>query len=60
MKFSKKIFCKKTNSVRHIYLKDDMNNNKIERLHDEIQDREKAFRRLKKMYAGIFWNKSIL
>ena len=50
MKSSKKIFGKNTNHVRHIHLagKRDHDNNKMERLNDEIMDREKIFRGLKK------------
>ena len=53
MKSSKKVFSKKTNHVRHIHLKRDMNNNKMERLNGEIRDREKVFRGLKKMDTTI-------
>ena len=53
MKSSKKVFGKKTNHVRHIHLKGDMNNNKMERLNGEIRDREKVFRGLKKMDTPI-------
>ena len=47
---------RKTNHVRHIHLagkRDRDNNNKMERLNGEIRDREKVFRGLKKMDAGI-------
>ncbi len=37
MKSSKKVFGKKINHVRHIHLKGDMNNNKMERLNGEIR-----------------------
>ena len=53
MKSSKKVFGKDTNHVRHIHLKGDKNNNKMERLNGEIRDREKVFRGLKKMDTGI-------
>ena len=53
MKSSKKIFGKKTNHIRHIHLKGDMNNNKMERLNGEIRDREKTFRGLKKMDTPV-------
>ena len=53
MKSSKKVFGKKTNHIRHIHLKGDMNNNKMERLNGEIRDREKVFRGLKKMDTPI-------
>ena len=49
MKSSKKIFGKDTLHTRHIHLKGDRNNNKMERLNGEIRDREKVFRGLKKM-----------
>ena len=52
-KSSKKVFGKNTNHVRHIHLKGDMNNNKMERLNGEIRDREKVFRGLKKMDTAI-------
>ena len=52
-KSSKKVFGEKTNHVRHIHLKGDMNNNKMERLNGEIRDREKVFRGLKKMDTPI-------
>ena len=53
MKSSKKVFGKKTNHVRHIHLKGDKNNNKMERLNGEIRDREKVFRGLKRMDTSI-------
>ena len=53
MKSSKKVFGKDTNHVRHIHLKGDKNNNKMERLNGEIRDREKVFRGLKKIDTGI-------
>jgi transposase-like protein len=43
----------KTIHVRHIHLKGDMNNNKMERLNGEIRDREKTFRGLKKEDSPI-------
>ncbi len=42
MKSSKKVFGNDTNHVRHIHLKGDKNNNKIERLNGKIRDREKV------------------
>jgi putative transposase len=39
--------------VRHITIKGDRNNNKMERLNNEIRDREKTFRGLKKMDTPI-------
>lgn len=38
----------RTEHVRHIKLKGDMNNNKMERLNGEIRDREKVMRGMKK------------
>ena len=38
----------RTEHIRHIKLKGDMNNNKMERLNGEIRDREKVMRGLKK------------
>ena len=52
----KKTFGKEINHVRHIHLADKRdrdNNNKMERLNDEIQDREKVFRGLKKMDTAV-------
>ena len=51
-KFSKKVFGKKTNHIRHIHIagkRDCDNNNKMKRLNGEIRDREKVFRGLKKI-----------
>ena len=39
---------KKTRHIRHIHLKGDKNNNKMERLNGELRDREKVMRSLKK------------
>jgi len=38
----------RTKHVRHIKIKGDMNNNKMERLNGEVRDREKVMRGLKK------------
>jgi len=43
----------RTEHVRHIKLKGDMNNNKMERLNGEIRDREKVMRGLKKKDTPI-------
>ncbi len=40
--------------VRHISLKGDKNNNKMERLNGEFRDREKVMRGVKKMDSVIF------
>jgi len=53
MKSSKKVFGKKTNHVRHIHLKGDKNNNKMERINGTIRDREKVFRGLKRMDTAV-------
>ena len=49
------VFGKDTNHVRHIHLtaKRDKDNNKMERMNEEICDREKVFRGLKKMDTGV-------
>ena len=60
IKSSKKVFGKKTNHIRHIHLKGNMNNNKMKRLNSGIRDREKVFRGLKKMNTPIRWNESVL
>lgn len=52
-KSSRRVFGKGTNHVRHIHLRRDMNNNKMERLNGEIRDREKVFRGLKKMDTAV-------
>ncbi|MGI0059179.1 MAG: IS6 family transposase [Nitrosotalea sp.] len=39
---------KRTLHVRHIHMKGDMNNNKMERMNGEIRDREKVMRGIKK------------
>jgi putative transposase len=43
----------RTEHVRHIKFKGDMNNNKMERLNGEIRDREKVMRGLKKNETPI-------
>ena len=43
----------RTEHVRHIKIKGDMNNNKMERLNGEIRDREKTMRGLKKKDTPI-------
>ena len=53
MKSSKKVFGKDTNHIRHIHLKGDKNNNKMERINGTIRDREKVFRGLKKMNTPV-------
>ena len=52
-KASKKVFGKKTIHTRHIRIQKDMNNNKMEHLNDEIRNREKVFRGLKKIDTSI-------
>ena len=43
----------RTKHIRHIHLKGDHNNNKMERLNGEIRDREKTMRGIKKMDTAI-------
>jgi hypothetical protein len=43
----------RTEHIRHIKLKGDMNNNKMERLNGEIRDREKVMRGLKREDSPI-------
>lgn len=43
----------RTIHIQHIHFKNDMNNNKMERLNGEIRDREKVMRGLKKMDMPI-------
>lgn len=45
---AKNFLHKKTQHIRHIHLKNDRNNNKMERLNGELRDREKVMRSLKK------------
>jgi len=54
-KSSRKVFGKKTNHVRHIHVagRRDRDNNKMERLNEEIWDHEKVFRGLKMMDTAI-------
>ena len=52
-KSSRRVFGRKTNHSRHVHLKGDMNNNKMERLNGEIRDREKVFRDLKRKDSPI-------
>ena len=53
VKSSRRIFGKDTQHTRHIHLKGDRNNNKMERLNGEIRDCEKAFRGLKRFDIPI-------
>ena len=53
MKSSKKIFGKDTLHTRHIHLKGDKQNNKMERFNGSFRDREQAFRGLKKQVSSI-------
>ena len=43
----------RTEHIRHIKIKGDMNNNKMKRLNGEIRDREKVMRGLKKEDSPI-------
>jgi len=42
----------RTEHIRHIKIKGDMNNNNMERLNGEIRDREKVMRGLKERHAN--------
>ena len=53
MKSSIAVFGKETNHIRHIHLKGDRNNNKMERINGTIRDREKVFRGLKIMNTPV-------
>jgi len=44
---AKNFLHKKTQHIRHIHMKNDRNNNKMERLNGELRDREKVMRSLK-------------
>ncbi len=44
----------RTSHVRHIHLKGDRNNNKMERMNGEVRDREKVMRGIKRMDSPIF------
>ena len=52
-KSAKRVFGKMTHHTRHIHLRGDLQNNKMERLNGEIRDREKVFRGLKRMDTPI-------
>ncbi len=43
----------RTDHIRHIHFKNDMNNNRMERLNNEIRDREKVMRSLKRQDTPI-------
>ncbi|HUL14345.1 MAG TPA: DDE-type integrase/transposase/recombinase [Candidatus Acidoferrum sp.] len=43
----------RTEHIRHVHFKGDLNNNKMERLNGEIRDREKVVRGLKKMDSPL-------
>jgi len=45
---AKNFLHKKTQHIRHIHMKNDRNNNKMERLNGELRDREKVMRSLKR------------
>ena len=45
---------KDTKHIRHIHMKDDKNNNRMERLNGTIKDREVAYRDIKKMTSHLF------
>ncbi|MDE0091250.1 MAG: hypothetical protein OXP12_07885 [Thaumarchaeota archaeon] len=54
MKSRRKVFDPETNPVRHIHLREGMNNNKMERLNGTIHDCEKTFRSLSNMDTFVF------
>src|SRR5688572_17022759 len=43
-----------TSNIRHVRMKGDNNNNKMERMNGEVRDREKVMRGIKKMDSPIF------
>ena len=45
---------KETEHIRHIHMKGDKNNNRMERLNGTIRDREVAYRGIKKMDSPLF------
>ncbi len=47
-------FWKETEHIRHIHMKCDKNNNRMERLNGIIRDREVAYRGIKKMNSPLF------
>ena len=53
MKSSKKIFGKDTVHTRHIHLKEDKQNNKMEKFNGTLRDRTRTFRGLKKKDSPI-------
>ena len=51
---AKNFLQKETNHIRHIHLKGDKNNNRMERLNGTIRDREAAYRGIKKIDSPLF------
>ncbi len=51
---AKNFLWKDTEHIRHIHMKGDRNNNRMERLNGTIRDREIAFRGIKKMSSPFF------
>ena len=51
---AKNFLWKDTEHVRHIHMKGDKNNNRMERLNGTIRDREVAYRGIKKMSSPLF------
>ena len=51
---AKNFLCKDTKHIRHIHMKGDKNNNRMERLNGTIRDREVSYRGIKKMDSPLF------
>ena len=51
---AKNFLWKDTEHIRHIHMKGDRNNNRMERLNGTIRDREVAYRGIKKMNSPLF------
>ncbi len=51
---AKNFLWKDTEHIRHIHMKGDKNNNRIERLNGTIRDREVAYRGIEKMNSPLF------
>jgi len=51
---AKNFLWKDTEHIRHIHMKGDKNNNRMERLNGTIRDREVAYRGIKKMNSPLF------
>ena len=51
---AKNFLWKDTEHIRHIHMKNDRNNNRMERLNGTIRDREVSYRGIKKMSSPLF------